>query len=34
GSEATGMELVGWAKRAEELGAGEILLTSKDADNH
>jgi len=26
------MELVGWAKRAEELGAGEILLTSKDAD--
>ena len=32
GSEATGMELVGWAKRAEELGAGEILLTSKDAD--
>jgi len=32
GSEATGMELVGWAKRAEELGAGEILLTSKDTD--
>jgi len=32
GSEATGMELVGWAKRAEKLGAGEILLTSKDAD--
>jgi len=32
GSEATGMELVGWAKRVEELGAGEILLTSKDAD--
>ena len=32
GREATGMELVGWAKRAEELGAGEILLTSKDAD--
>ncbi len=32
GSEATGMELVDWAKRVEELGAGEILLTSKDAD--
>jgi cyclase len=32
GSEAVGMELVGWAKRAEELGAGEILLTSKDTD--
>ncbi len=32
GSEATGIELVGWAKRVEELGAGEILLTSKDAD--
>ncbi len=32
GSEATGMEIVDWAKKAEELGAGEILLTSKDAD--
>jgi len=32
GSEATGMEIVDWAKRIEELGAGEILLTSKDAD--
>jgi cyclase len=32
GSEATGMGVVDWAKRAEELGAGEILLTSKDAD--
>ena len=32
GSEATGMDIVGWAKRVEELGAGEILLTSKDAD--
>ena len=32
GDEATGMELVEWAKRVEELGAGEILLTSKDAD--
>jgi len=32
GSEATGIELVGWAERVEDLGAGEILLTSKDAD--
>jgi len=32
GTEATGMEIVDWAKRVEELGAGEILLTSKDAD--
>jgi cyclase len=32
GSEPTGLEIVGWAKRVEKLGAGEILLTSKDAD--
>jgi len=32
GSETTGMEIVDWAKRVEELGAGAILLTSKDAD--
>jgi len=32
GSESTGMNIVDWAKRVEELGAGEILLTSKDAD--
>ena len=32
GNEATGIEIVDWAKRVEELGAGEILLTSKDAD--
>jgi cyclase len=32
GSEATGIDVVEWAKRVEELGAGEILLTSKDAD--
>jgi len=32
GSEATGIDIVGWAKRVEKLGAGEILLTSKDAD--
>jgi cyclase len=32
GSEPTGINIVDWAKRVEELGAGEILLTSKDAD--
>jgi cyclase len=32
GEEATGMELVEWARRVERLGVGEILLTSKDAD--
>ncbi len=28
----TGIDAVGWAKRMEELGAGEILLTSMDRD--
>jgi cyclase len=32
GSEATGIDVVEWARRVEKLGAGEILLTSKDAD--
>lgn len=32
GNEATGMDIVEWAKKVEKLGAGEILLTSKDAD--
>jgi len=32
GEEATGIDIVEWAKRVEDLGAGEILLTSKDAD--
>jgi cyclase len=32
GEEPTGLDIVDWAKRVEELGAGEILLTSKDAD--
>jgi cyclase len=32
GSEATRIDIVEWAKRVEKLGAGEILLTSKDAD--
>jgi cyclase len=32
GEEATGLDIVDWAKKVEESGAGEILLTSKDAD--
>lgn len=32
GEEATGLDAVEWARQAEALGAGEILLTSKDAD--
>ena len=32
GQQATGIEITDWARRVEELGAGEILLTSKDAD--
>lgn len=32
GRNATELEAVAWAKRVEELGAGEILLTSMDAD--
>ncbi|WP_027416297.1 imidazole glycerol phosphate synthase subunit HisF [Aneurinibacillus terranovensis] len=32
GRQATGMDAVEWAKRVEELGAGEILLTSMDCD--
>ncbi|HEV56039.1 MAG TPA: imidazole glycerol phosphate synthase subunit HisF [Phycisphaerales bacterium] len=32
GSEPTDMDAVRWAERAERLGAGEILLTSMDAD--
>ncbi len=32
GREPTGLDAVEWAKRAEELGAGEILLTSIDRD--
>jgi len=32
GKESTGLDVVDWAKRVEELGAGEILLTSKDTD--
>ena len=29
---ATGLEAVAWARRVEELGAGEIVLTCMDAD--
>lgn len=32
GHEATGLDAVAWARRAAELGAGEILLTSFDRD--
>jgi len=32
GRDATGLDAVKWAKKVEELGAGEILLTSMDRD--
>ena len=32
GRENTGIDLIEWVKKAEALGAGEILLTSMDAD--
>ena len=32
GRTATGIDAVEWAKKAEDLGAGEILLTSMDRD--
>lgn len=32
GRQATGLEAVAWARRVVELGAGEIVLTSMDAD--
>lgn len=32
GRTPTGLEAVSWAKRVEELGAGEIVLTSMDCD--
>ena len=34
GRTATGIDAVRWGERAVELGAGEILLTSMDADGH
>ena len=32
GRKPTGLDLIQWVKQAERLGAGEILLTSMDAD--
>lgn len=32
GTRGTGIDAVEWAKRAEDLGAGEVLLTSMDTD--
>ncbi len=32
GRKSTGKEAIAWAKEVEQLGAGEILLTSMDAD--
>jgi cyclase len=32
GRQPTGLEAVAWAKRVEQLGAGEIVLTSMDCD--
>jgi imidazole glycerol-phosphate synthase subunit HisF len=34
GQRATGLDAIAWAKQAVDLGAGEILLTSMDADGH
>lgn len=32
GEEGTGIDIVEWVKKVEDMGAGEILLTSKDTD--
>jgi len=34
GQKPTGIDAVTWARQAVELGAGELLLTSMDADGH
>ena len=34
GQQPTEMDAIAWARRAVELGAGELLLTSMDADGH
>ncbi|MFC2122701.1 imidazole glycerol phosphate synthase subunit HisF [Bacteroidota bacterium] len=34
GQQATAIDALDWAKQAVELGAGEIMLTSMDADGH
>ena len=34
GQKSTGIDALAWCRRVVELGAGEILLTSMDADGH
>jgi len=34
GQKPTGMDAIAWARQVVELGAGELLLTSMDADGH
>jgi cyclase len=34
GQRPTGIDAIEWARKAVELGAGELLLTSMDADGH
>jgi imidazole glycerol-phosphate synthase subunit HisF len=34
GQKPTGLDAIAWAMKAVEMGAGEILLTSMDADGH
>jgi cyclase len=34
GQKSTGIDALDWARQAVELGAGELLLTSMDADGH
>jgi cyclase len=34
GQKPTGIDALGWAEKVVELGAGEIMLTSIDADGH
>ena len=34
GRKPTGLDALAWARQAVELGAGELLLTSMDADGH
>ncbi|MCL0060216.1 HisA/HisF-related TIM barrel protein, partial [Dehalococcoidia bacterium] len=34
GQKPTGLNAIAWAREAAKLGAGELLLTSMDADGH
>ncbi len=34
GTKPTGLDVIEWVRRAVEMGAGEVLLTSMDADGH